>query len=154
MRPLLSRPEYLEAKMPIEAFNDIPRRPLPQREGIGGFNDLRSIAALQVGVGNRAFKSDESGIWLGAHKWADAPFRVDMQGNVVATSATFAAYASQSDLSDLEDEALLKAGTSQALTGDIQVGVGNVKIDGANKRILINDGSDDRILIGYQSGGF
>ncbi len=30
----------------------------------------------------------------------------------------------------------------------------NVKIDGANKRILISDGIDDRILIGYQSGGF
>jgi len=30
----------------------------------------------------------------------------------------------------------------------------NVKIDGVNKRILINDGTNDRILIGYQSGGF
>ena len=40
------------------------------------------------------------------------------------------------------------------LTGYIDVGNGNVKIDGENKRIIINDGSDDRILIGYQSGGF
>ena len=30
----------------------------------------------------------------------------------------------------------------------------NVKIDGTNKKITINDGSNDRILIGYQSGGF
>jgi len=30
----------------------------------------------------------------------------------------------------------------------------NVKIDGANKRIIINDGTNDRILIGYDSGGF
>ena len=30
----------------------------------------------------------------------------------------------------------------------------NVKIDGTNKRIIINDGTNDRILIGYQSGGF
>lgn len=51
-------------------------------------------------------------------------------------------------------DALLKAGAAQNLTGDIQVGAGNVKIDGANKRILINDGSFDRILIGFQSGGF
>lgn len=51
-------------------------------------------------------------------------------------------------------DALLKAGTSQTLSGDIIVGNGNVKIDGANKRIIINDGTYDRILIGYQAGGF
>lgn len=30
----------------------------------------------------------------------------------------------------------------------------NVKLDGANKRILISDGTDNRILIGYQLNGF
>jgi len=36
----------------------------------------------------------------------------------------------------------------------ITVGDSNIKIDGANKRILINDGSDDRVLLGYQEDGF
>ena len=36
----------------------------------------------------------------------------------------------------------------------IIVGDNNVTIDGANKRILINDGTNDRVLIGYDSGGF
>jgi len=36
----------------------------------------------------------------------------------------------------------------------MNLGETNVKLDGANKRIIINDGTDDRILIGYQSGGF
>ena len=31
---------------------------------------------------------------------------------------------------------------------------GSVVLDGANNRILINDGTVDRILIGFQSGGF
>jgi len=31
----------------------------------------------------------------------------------------------------------------------IQVGNTNVLIDGANKRIIINDGTNDRVLIGY-----
>jgi len=194
MRLLLSRPEFLGVKMPIQAFNDIPRRPLPQREGIGGFNDLRDIAALQVGIGTRAFKADESGIWLGAHKWADAPFRVAMDGTVTVGSGYskinvfkqdgIPTSVSVGDLwFDTNDEnkpyraasvganeitageweivddqraadALLKAGAAQNLTGDIQVGVGNVVIDGANKRILINDGTNDRILIGYQESGF
>lgn len=30
----------------------------------------------------------------------------------------------------------------------------NIKIDGRNKRIIVNDGANDRILIGYQEGGF
>lgn len=45
-------------------------------------------------------------------------------------------------------DAILKAGSSQVLSGDIQVGGSNVKIDGANGRILINDGTNNRIVIG------
>lgn len=30
----------------------------------------------------------------------------------------------------------------------------NVIIDGANRRILISDGTNDRVLIGYQKNGF
>lgn len=51
-------------------------------------------------------------------------------------------------------DALLKATSGQTLSGTIEVGEANVKIDGANKRITINDGTRDIILIGYQSGGF
>ncbi len=36
----------------------------------------------------------------------------------------------------------------------IEVGTTNLKLEGANRRVLINDGTDDRILMGYQSGGF
>ena len=38
--------------------------------------------------------------------------------------------------------------------GVIYVGSTNIKLDGQNKRIVINDGSDDRILIGYDQEGF
>lgn len=40
------------------------------------------------------------------------------------------------------------------LAGLIAVGNNNVIIDGENKRIIINDGTNDRILIGYQKNGF
>lgn len=120
---------------------DISLKPLPRTEGIAGLDDLRRVGAIEIGTGTRAFKADQSGIWLGANKFTDAPFSVTMAGALVASSATFTQY-------------LSKAGTTQALTGDINLNDANVKIDGANKRIIINDGSDDRILIGYQSGGF
>ena len=71
---------------------NLSAKPLPQSSGIGGADDLRNVASIKVGAGARAFKADESGIWLGANKWVSAPFRVDMQGNVVASSATFSQY--------------------------------------------------------------
>ena len=141
--------------MIVKAFNDVDDKKLIQSEDVHGSEVLDNIAKMQVGFGTKAFKADESGIWLGANKWADAPFRVDMEGNVVASSATFSQYATDSDLTTLDGQVLKKAGSAQPLTGDIRVGSGaNVKIDGANARIIINDGSNDRILIGYQSGGF
>ena len=45
-------------------------------------------------------------------------------------------------------DALLKAGTSQVLTGDIQLGSSNIKIDGANTRILMSDGVSNILLLG------
>jgi hypothetical protein len=40
------------------------------------------------------------------------------------------------------------------ITGEVIVGNNNVIIDGENRRILINDGDVDRILIGFQENGF
>lgn len=34
------------------------------------------------------------------------------------------------------------------------VGNGNVQIDGVNKRLIVNDGTNDRGLFGFLSGGF
>lgn len=124
------------------AFNDVATKALPQvPEGIGGTQYLDNIGTMQVGYGTKVLRVDKSGIWLGAERFADAPFSVDMEGNVVASTLNLSDY-------------LSKAGTAQVLSGDIQIGVAGVKIDGANKRILINDGTNDRILIGYQASGF
>jgi hypothetical protein len=39
------------------------------------------------GYGNEVFGSDQNGIWLGAADFADAPFRVGMDGNIYLQSA-------------------------------------------------------------------
>lgn len=173
-------------------FNDVPEATIGYTQDISGQSLLDNVAAIAIGRGNRAFKADESGIWLGGNRFIDAPFKVDMAGNITATSASFPSLVTISifrqtavptatavgDLwFDSDDnnrlyrasaigsdaitagewvlvsdtgtlEALTKAGVAQAFTGSIQVGVSNVVIDGANKRILINDGTNDRILIG------
>jgi hypothetical protein len=45
-------------------------------------------------------------------------------------------------------DALLKAGASQVLSGDIQVGSALIKIDGANGRIVGSDGTNNRFVLG------
>lgn len=47
---------------------------------------LKLLWSLLIGGGTTVFGADISGIWLGAKRWVDAPFRVDMNGNLTATS--------------------------------------------------------------------
>ncbi len=58
----------------------------------------------------------------------------------------------------ISDRNITTLNVGKLLAGTISVGMdigsGNVKIDGANTRILINDGSNDRVLIGYLAGKF
>jgi hypothetical protein len=103
----------------LNAFNDIPNAGLPQASGIAGQQYLDNILAMQVGSGTSVFRADQSGFWLGANKFADAPFRVDMQGNVYIITAT-----------------------------------GGLIFDAINNRIIVNDGTNDRVLIGYLQNGF
>lgn len=44
--------------------------------------------------------------------------------------------------------------TAGTITVQASIGSANVKIDGANNRIIVNDGTNDRILIGYLAGKF
>ena len=75
----------------INPFNDVERKQLPSQNNIAGQDNLSSVSSIAVGVGSQAFKGDSSGIWLGANKFEDAPFSVNMAGHVIATSADFSA---------------------------------------------------------------
>lgn len=233
----------------IDPFTNISEVQL-QPNTAWGVESMDNLGGISSGGGTKVFRfSQEAGFWIGAERFASAPFRVDMQGNVTATSATFpnlvtltvfkqasiptslaigdlwfdtddnnklyragsvgadqitsgewelvtsqgvqvfaqdgiptsvnvgdlwydtndnnkvyrAASAGADQITAGEWElvndlraadALLKATSGQTLSGTIEVGESNIKIDGANKRIVINDGTRDIILIGYQSGGF
>jgi len=237
-----------------DVFVDVENRPLDAGTP-AGTGSVES-GQMAIGKGSKVFRADQSGIWLGAEQFTDAPFSVDMLGNVVASSADFSGSgytkinifkqtgiptsiavgdlwfdtddgnklyragaigattiaegqweavqdATIADAQSTADskinvfaqdaiptsiavgdiwydtndsnkpyraasvgadaitaeewvlvndlraaDALLKAGTAQVLSGDFGVGSSSVKIDGANGRIVINDGSDDRIVIG------
>jgi hypothetical protein len=46
------------------------------------------------------------------------------------------------------------AGTISVAIGLGTEGTGYIKLDGGNNNIVVNDGSNDRVLIGYQLNGF
>jgi len=58
---------------------------------------------------------------------------------------------------DGTDGSAVFKGTVQAgtlISGEVIVGNNNIIIDGASRQIIINDGTHDRVLIGYQKDGF
>lgn len=82
---------------------------------------------------------------LGFNKYG---MRVGVEGQ--ALGDTLENSVSNRNITTLSCDKLL-AGT---ITVAVEVGNGNVGIDGGNKRILVNDGDNDRVLIGYLSGKF
>jgi hypothetical protein len=63
-------PKYQETSVnPLESN---AKRSIPQS---GFFKDI------EVGAGNKTFKMDERGMWLGASDFSEAPFRIDMNGD-------------------------------------------------------------------------
>lgn len=50
------------------------------------------MGSVAIGNGVKSFRGDEQGIWLGAEKFADAPFSVTMEGVVTMTSGTITGY--------------------------------------------------------------
>jgi hypothetical protein len=51
-------------------------------------NTIMSNVNMIIGSGNNVFKADPKGIYLGDAHFEDAPFSVDMEGNLYAESAT------------------------------------------------------------------
>lgn len=43
---------------------------------------IENLQRLQVGSSQNTFKVDRQGLWLGSDRYENAPFRVDMNGNI------------------------------------------------------------------------
>jgi len=77
----------------IDPFTNISLTPLPAADNSNDPVFLSNLQAINVGQGGEnTFRADKTGIWLGAEKYADAPFRVSMVGAVFASSLTTTGY--------------------------------------------------------------
>lgn len=68
---------------PYQNYEMVPQEPA---NGTYGNELLNSVKSLQVGFGAKVLRVDRDGLWLGAETFATAPFKVDMDGNITATS--------------------------------------------------------------------
>lgn len=130
-----------------------------ENAGVYGEDFLESVAALQVGFGSNVLRIDQDGLWLGAEDFASAPFKVDMAGNMTATTLDLSSYLQvgdaladiQSDIFDLSDIdpdlGVITAGTLIGLT----ITGGLIRTSSSGGRVEI-DGSTDNIEI-YDTGG-
>lgn len=100
----------------INPFTNIKRAIAPV---ISQARNFEGMPSMQVGFGSKVFRSDRQGIWLGAKKFVDAPFHVDMDGNAKATSITLTDYfnLTGNDLDDVTDGAIHKKTTANEKTG-------------------------------------
>lgn len=69
----------------MNPFVDIEEMPVIPEEASG--TSQSNVGGISIGSGSKSFRADSSGIWMGADTWAEAPFRVDMKGNMFASSA-------------------------------------------------------------------
>ena len=78
--------------------------------------------------------------------------RISPNGIVARNSSGMTTFALDGDTGSAVFMGEIQAGA--IITGLVSVGNNNVVIDGENQRMIVNDGQTDRILIGFQSGGF
>jgi len=96
-------------------------------------------AKLNLGSGNKCFKFEaDKGIWLGNADYDSAPFKVDIDGNVTGSSATFSQYFHKTN--DNIDDVPAGNWTSKAITLAVADGSGDSKIQ-AGKTDFTNDDS-------------
>lgn len=75
-----------------DLFTNLPEIPFSDpNDPRFGSDVFRMIKELQVGYGTKVLRVDQTGMWLGAETFAEAPFSVDMLGNVIGESYATAA---------------------------------------------------------------
>jgi len=124
------------------------------KDGING--DLRITrggltARNKAGINTFAIDAETGDTTFLGTVQAGTVIAAEIDGDLITAGSITADKISASYLEVGDADADLQ---TTGIDGAINVGSNKVIIDGANTRIIINDGDDDRILIGYQSGGF
>lgn len=115
---------------------DIEFAELPSEDTRYGSEVLGNLKELQIGSGQYGFYSDESGIWLGAKKFASAPFSVDMYGNLKAIVGTFSG---DIDGANITGSTITGGKTQTSATGE------RIVLNGANNSLEFWESTSSRV---------
>ena len=160
----------------------IEENPLPQQEGVAIFETTQQTSKSEFGgektkdqrpltrkiahevIGRSLntkskrilaeFQFTQSGsIQIGKYKnGTSGDLRITPNGITARDKAGLTTFSIDGTTGNAVFKGSIQAGS--LITGLIAVGNNNVIIDGDDKRIVINDGTNDRVLIGYQKDGF
>jgi len=150
---------------PYDSYEMLPLEGTPENYGSSLLN---TVSSLQVGFGSKVLRIDRDGLWMGAEDFSSAPFSVDMDGNMTATSLDLSNYlqvgqsladiqALIGDLSGINDDlGTITAGNIVGITitgGTIQTSTSGARvvISGASDNIIIYDASAKRMELDKDS---
>lgn len=124
--------------------------------------DLTRVRSLQVGFGSRVLRIDRQGLWLGSENFATAPFSVDMDGNMVATSLDLSGYLQVGEaLADvgignitgtyIASGAITTAKLSATAIDGMTITGALIRTSSSGGRVVLDDTTDS--LMVYDTGG-
>lgn len=90
-------------------------------------------STMTIGSGNQVFKADTNGIYLGNASFGSAPFRVDLNGNMIANNGTFKGTINSSTINSTNISGGSITGTSININNRFRVdSSGNMTASNAN----------------------
>ena len=86
--------QIIQSNTKEQPFHEVPYLPLENadQDTRHGAHFFRNVKQLSVGFGSKVFRVDRDGMWAGAEDFASAPWKVDWNGNMTATSVTISGY--------------------------------------------------------------
>ena len=146
----------------INPFIDVKRESIADNDKSGDL--LNHVPYFQIGAGDKSMKVDQSGMWFGARKFADAPFSVTPDGDLIANNLTTSGYiavgggaADVNANATLISESKINVSELSALSADIgtvtsgSITGATIKTKASGARVQMN--ADEAILRFYDSGG-
>lgn len=132
--------------------NTIPEQSLPtQRVAVELIGRNMNTKARKI-MGEFQF-TEQGAIQVGKYEnGVSGDIKISPAGIVARNSSGIETIAIDGETGDAVFAGTIQTGS--IISGSVIVGNNNVIISGENKNIIVNDGSYDRVLIGYQLNGF
>lgn len=117
-----------------------------------GIAEVKNLRHIQAGAGEHSFNYNDDGFYLGAMQIADAKFGYRYSDKTLfITDGVFTLYNAGVKSVEIKDNSIHIYNDGEIVIGDERL---KMEVENGHGRIIINDGTNDRILLGYKAGLF